>query len=108
MIHPNLTQKDTWRNINPSDSHDSEQEEKPSITLATLGALAPLVAGFFFLAESHSAFHSYPELSFLAVDMFTCGPNAQPQAALDVFVERLKPQQTVVHSLARGRQSTEG
>jgi S-adenosylmethionine/arginine decarboxylase-like enzyme len=52
-------------------------------------------------------FHSYPELSFLAVDMFTCGPNAQPEAALDVFVEQLKPEQTIVRSYVRGNPSAE-
>jgi S-adenosylmethionine decarboxylase len=60
------------------------------------------VTGFIVLAESHIAFHSYPELGYLAVDVFTCGPNAQPQAALDVFIERLQPARTVVRSYVRG------
>ena len=60
------------------------------------------VTGFIVLAESHIAFHSYPELGFLAVDVFTCGPNAQPQAALDVFVEQLKPEQIICRSYVRG------
>jgi len=60
------------------------------------------VTGFIVLAESHIAFHSYPEMGFLAVDVFTCGPNAQPEAALNVFVERLQPKQTVLHNLMRG------
>lgn len=60
------------------------------------------VTGFVILAESHIAFHSYPELGFLAVDVFTCGPNAQPQAALDVFIERLHPQRTCIQSWTRG------
>lgn len=61
------------------------------------------VTGFIVLAESHIAFHSYPEWGFMAVDVFTCGTNAHPQAALDVFVERLKPEETVTHRWARGR-----
>jgi S-adenosylmethionine decarboxylase len=65
------------------------------------------VTGFIVLAESHIAFHSYPELGFLAVDVFTCGANANPQAALDVFVERFEPERTVVHSYARGDSSAD-
>ena len=63
------------------------------------------VTGFIVLAESHIAFHSYPELGYLAVDVFTCGPNAQPQAALDVFVKALRPERTVVNCYVRGATS---
>lgn len=65
------------------------------------------VTGFVILAESHIAFHSYPELGFVAVDVFTCGPNAQPQAALDVFVQRLRPERTVIRRYVRGGSSIE-
>ena len=61
------------------------------------------VTGFIVLAESHIAFHSYPELGFMAVDVFTCGPNAQPQAALDVFIERLKPERIATQQVMRGQ-----
>jgi S-adenosylmethionine decarboxylase len=66
------------------------------------------VTGFVILAESHIAFHSYPDMGFLAVDVFTCGPNAQPQAALDVFIERLHPERTDVRSWTRGARPSEG
>ena len=36
------------------------------------------VTGFIVLAESHIAFHSYPESGFLSEDVFTCGPNTNP------------------------------
>ena len=63
------------------------------------------VTGFIVLAESHIALHSYPELGYLAVDVFTCGPNVQPQAALDVFVKALRPERTVVNCYVRGATS---
>ncbi len=63
------------------------------------------ITGFIVLAESHIAFHSYPELGYLAVDLFTCGSKAQPQAALDVFVETLRPGRTVVNCYVRGAAS---
>ncbi len=60
------------------------------------------VTGFVVLAESHIAFHAYPDRGFLAVDIFTCGPDARPQAALDVFVETLEPDWTMTRSYTRG------
>jgi S-adenosylmethionine decarboxylase len=65
------------------------------------------VTGFVVLAESHIAFHSYPERGYLAVDIFTCGPRADPGAALDVFARRLQPVRTVVHRHVRGSQEGE-
>ena len=65
------------------------------------------VTGFIVLAESHIAFHSYPELGFLAVDVFTCGANANPQAALAVFIERLKPERTIIRCFTRGDSSAD-
>ncbi|MDX2062625.1 MAG: adenosylmethionine decarboxylase [Bacteroidia bacterium] len=38
------------------------------------------VTGVFVLKESHCAFHSWPELGVLTVDVFTCGPTFQPKA----------------------------
>jgi len=43
--------------------------------------------------------------SALRPDVFTCGPNAQPQAALDVFVKALRPERTVVKRYVRGATS---
>ncbi|MDD4955223.1 MAG: S-adenosylmethionine decarboxylase [Candidatus Omnitrophica bacterium] len=31
------------------------------------------VTGFFMLAQSHAAFHSYPEYGYLALDIYSCG-----------------------------------
>lgn len=31
------------------------------------------VTGIFILAQSHAAFHSYPESGYLALDVYTCG-----------------------------------
>lgn len=60
------------------------------------------VTGFIVLAKSHVAFHSCPEPGFMVMDMSACGPNAQPQAALDIFVEQLEPEQRVIHYWMRG------
>jgi S-adenosylmethionine decarboxylase len=48
------------------------------------------VTGFLLLAESHIAFHSYPEHGYLALDIFSCGA-ADPEAALAVCQAMLQP-----------------
>ncbi len=47
------------------------------------------VAGVALLAESHIAVHTWPEFAYAAVDVFMCGPEADPDAALAVLVAGL-------------------
>jgi len=47
------------------------------------------VTGVALLAESHISIHTWPEAGTAAVDVFVCGPNARPQAALGVIAARL-------------------
>lgn len=42
----------------------------------------------FLLSESHASLHSYPELHYLAVDLFTCGAT-NPRKVLQSFLEAL-------------------
>ena len=42
--------------------------------------------GFFILSESHAAFHTYPEFSYLAIDIFSCG-TANPRNAISYFAK---------------------
>jgi S-adenosylmethionine decarboxylase len=46
------------------------------------------VTGVALLAESHISIHTWPEEGLAAVDIFVCGHNADPQAALAVMVAR--------------------
>jgi S-adenosylmethionine decarboxylase len=61
------------------------------------------LTGFLPLAESHIAFHSYPEVGYLAADVFTCGPDPDgPDRAVAVLLDALRPARPVVRRLARG------
>ena len=43
------------------------------------------VTGFVLLAQSHAAFHSYPEFGYLALDVYSCGSH-DPEAAVTPLV----------------------
>jgi len=60
------------------------------------------VTGFVLLAESHISIHTWPEYGFIAVDIFTCGKNMRPRAAVNVFTRAFLPQKVVVRKLRRG------
>jgi len=61
------------------------------------------LTGFLPLAESHIAFHSYPELGYLAADVFTCGPDpGAPDRAVAVLLAALSPGRPCVRRFDRG------
>lgn len=61
------------------------------------------LTGFLPLAESHIAFHSYPEYGYLAADVFTCGPDKDAAGrAVAVLRAALKPERELVRPFARG------
>ena len=59
------------------------------------------LTGYLLLSESHIAFHAYPEHSFLALDIFSCG-RADSRAALAVFLAALEPGREHLTTSPRG------
>jgi S-adenosylmethionine decarboxylase len=60
------------------------------------------VTGVLLLAESHISIHTWPETGFAAADIFMCGA-AQPERALEVIDEALRPLDRNVRIVERGQ-----
>lgn len=60
------------------------------------------VSGIAIIAESHISIHTWPEMAYCAVDLFTCGERANPDAALPVLQRFFAPQRIEVMQVSRG------
>jgi S-adenosylmethionine decarboxylase len=60
------------------------------------------VSGVLIIAESHISIHTWPEYSFAAVDVFTCGDVIDPKNAVRPFVEKLKAASSSYIEMKRG------
>ncbi|MFO8057855.1 MAG: adenosylmethionine decarboxylase [bacterium] len=64
------------------------------------------VSGVLILAESHLAVHTWPEYSYAAVEIFTCGDTTDPEAGHRYLVEELKPAHHELRVIERGDMDT--
>ena len=55
----------------------------------------------YLLSESHLSFHSWPEHSYIACDIFTCG-KCEPQMIIDELIIMMKPTRYTVTEISRG------
>jgi S-adenosylmethionine decarboxylase len=60
------------------------------------------VSAIAIIAESHISVHTWPEMGYAAVDIFTCGERANPDAAVPVFQRYFAPQRLEVMQISRG------
>jgi len=60
------------------------------------------VSGVVVIAESHLSIHTWPELGYAALDLFTCSHGMDIQAALDLLKRSFQPQDMDVHFMKRG------
>ena len=60
------------------------------------------------LAESHLSIHTYPERGQFCADLFTCGPAADPNAAVGILCAALQPAERTVRILERGQGGGDG
>lgn len=64
------------------------------------------VTGVVAVKESHISIHTWPELGYAALDIFTCR-GIDPGVALEYIIEKLKPKAYIPIYMARGEPYTE-
>ena len=60
------------------------------------------ISGVVIIAESHVSIHTWPEFSFAAIDVFTCGDVIEPKDAVKPMADRLKAKSVTYIELKRG------
>lgn len=60
------------------------------------------VSGVVVISESHLAIHTWPELGYAAVDVFTCGDKVDPWDACNYLVEKFKAGHMTATEMKRG------
>ncbi|MHB9146775.1 MAG: adenosylmethionine decarboxylase [Symbiobacteriia bacterium] len=60
------------------------------------------VSGVVVISESHLAIHTWPELGYSAVDVFTCGDTVDPWDACNYICEGLKATSVTATETKRG------
>ena len=62
------------------------------------------VSGVVIISESHLAVHTWPELGYAALDVFTCGDRVDPWQACDAVVTAFGAQNVTATETLRGMQ----
>lgn len=93
---------------------DNVQQVEEAMVSAALGAGAEIrevafhkfsphgVSGVVVISESHLAIHTWPELGYAAVDIFTCGETVDPWHAYRLLVEAFGPVRVTATEVRRG------
>lgn len=61
------------------------------------------VSGVVIIAESHLAIHTWPELGYAAVDLFTCGEKCDPKVAYEFLKKAFYSNKASFSELRRGK-----
>ncbi len=60
------------------------------------------VSGVVVIAESHLTIHTWPELGYAAVDVFTCGDSVDPWAACEYIFTHFRARRVTTAEARRG------
>ncbi len=60
------------------------------------------VTGIVAIAESHIGVHTWPEHSYAAADIFTCGESLRPYRAAELIIQGLRCAQPTITEIKRG------
>ncbi|NPV92224.1 MAG: S-adenosylmethionine decarboxylase proenzyme [Firmicutes bacterium] len=61
------------------------------------------VSGVVVISESHLAIHTWPELGYAAVDVFTCGDQVNPWDACHYLTEKFEAGHVTTNEIMRGK-----
>lgn len=60
------------------------------------------VSGVVVIAESHLSIHTWPEIGYAAVDIYTCGDSVDPMLALQYLREQFHCKRMTTTTISRG------
>lgn len=60
------------------------------------------ISGMVVIAESHLSIHTWPEYSYAAVDIFTCGDIIKPEVAASFLIKQFGSKSPSIVELKRG------
>ncbi len=60
------------------------------------------VSGVVVISESHLSIHTWPEVGYMALDIYTCGEESKPQIAVDYVLEQIGAKHTHITEITRG------
>lgn len=60
------------------------------------------ISGVVVISESHLAIHTWPELGYAAVDVFTCGERVNPWDAVNYMLGKFNAQEAETTEISRG------
>ncbi len=66
------------------------------------------VSGVVVIAESHLSIHTWPEIGYAAVDIYTCGSHTSPMKALEYLSKKFLCKQMHTTTIARGYLTGQG
>ncbi len=60
------------------------------------------VSGVVVISESHLAIHTWPELGYAALDIFTCGDTVDPWVSCNYIKDKFSAQNMAANEIKRG------
>jgi S-adenosylmethionine decarboxylase len=60
------------------------------------------VSGVVVISESHLSVHTWPEYGYVALDIFTCGNDAKPEAAVEYAIKEFGASSMHITEVTRG------
>lgn len=60
------------------------------------------VSGVVVISESHLSVHTWPEFGYVALDIFTCGSDAKPEAAVEYALKEFGANSMHITEVTRG------